>query len=66
MGRTTWYESVEEMQTDLHASLELYNTKRPHRCRGMEGRAPYTVFRAGLKRARAATKKPRKEEKTAA
>jgi len=60
-GRTTWYESVEEMQADLDAYLELYNTKRPHRGRGMEGRTPYAVFKAGLKQARAGTaKSPRK------
>jgi transposase InsO family protein len=66
-GRTTWYESVEEMQADLDPYLELYNTKRPHRGRGMEGRTPYTVFKAGLKQARAAAgKSPRKEENKAA
>ena len=57
-GRTTWYESVEEMQADLDAYLELYNTKRPHRGRGMEGRTPYAVFKAGKpkkKRAKKAT-----------
>ena len=40
-GRTTWYETVEEMQQDLEAYLETYNRKRPHRGRAMEGRTPY-------------------------
>ena len=35
-GRTTWHETVDEMQSDLDAYLELYNTKRPHRGRGMQ------------------------------
>ncbi len=29
-GRTTWYESVGQMQTDLDSNLEHYNTQRPH------------------------------------
>ena len=36
-GRTTWYESVEQMQTDLDSYLEHYNTQRPHQGRMMEG-----------------------------
>jgi transposase InsO family protein len=47
-GRTKWYETVEEMQEDLGAFLELYNTKRPHRGRGMNGRTPANVFITGL------------------
>ncbi len=39
---------LEEMQRDLDAYLEQYNTERPHRGRGMEGRTPYQVFKAGL------------------
>ena len=34
-GRTTWYETVVEMQKDLDAYLETYNRLRPHRGRGM-------------------------------
>ena len=30
-GRTTWYETVEEMQADLEAYLKTYNRKRRHR-----------------------------------
>jgi transposase InsO family protein len=48
-GRTTWYESVEEMQEDLDAYLVLYNTKRPHRGRGMKGKTPLKAFFEGLK-----------------
>ena len=47
-GRTTWYEAVDEMQKDLDGYLETYNTRRPHRSRGMEGRTPYEVFKAGI------------------
>lgn len=48
MGRTKFYEGVEEMQTDLDAYLVTYNTKRPHQGRNMNGRTPATVFVAGL------------------
>ena len=66
-GRTTWYESVEEMQKDLDSYLETYNTRRPHRGRGIEGRTPREVFKAGIPR-KPRTPKPsaRKEVKTAA
>ncbi|WP_244057485.1 integrase core domain-containing protein, partial [Aeromonas caviae] len=37
---TTWYESVEQMQTDLDSYLEHYNTQRPHQGRMMEGQTP--------------------------
>ncbi|MDE0074407.1 MAG: macro domain-containing protein [Gammaproteobacteria bacterium] len=65
-GRTTWYETVEEMQKDLDVYLETYNRRRPHRGRGMEGRTPYDVFKAGIPRKR--TRKPSagKEVKKAA
>lgn len=36
-GRTKWYKSVEEMQTDLDGYLVQYNTKRPHQGRDMNG-----------------------------
>lgn len=67
-GRTKWYETLEEMQADLDAYLVVYNTKRPHQGRGMNGRTPYQVFKEGLPRKSA--KKPataaRKEVKKAA
>ena len=65
-GRTKWYESVEEMQTDLDAYLESYNRKRPHRGRGMNGRTPYQVFKAALPKAKRAAKQARKEDPKAA
>lgn len=46
-GRTTWYETVDEMQADLDAYIETYNRNRPHRGRGMKGRTPYRVSRRG-------------------
>ena len=36
------------MQKDLDGYLETYNTRRPHRGRGMEGRTSYEVFKAGI------------------
>ena len=65
-GRTTCYETLEEMQTDLEAYLETYNRKRPHRGRAMEGRTPYQVFKAGLPAARKAAKARKEEPKTKA
>jgi hypothetical protein len=46
-GRTTWYESVGQMQTGLDSYL--YNTQQPHQGRMMEGQTPYTMFKKGLK-----------------
>jgi transposase InsO family protein len=46
-GRTTWYESVEQMQSDLDAYLQTYNEKRPHQGRMMEGRTPLKMFEHG-------------------
>lgn len=48
MGRSKWYESVEEMQTDLDTYLKHYNNKRPHQGRLMNGKTPYEVFVKGL------------------
>ena len=62
-GRTTWYESLDEMQADLDEYLELYNSKRPHRGRKMNGRTPFTVFKAGIPKAlKAASAHPRPKE----
>jgi len=47
-GRTTWYESTDEMQKDLDTWLEEYNRKRPHQGRAMNGRTPYQAFLDGL------------------
>ena len=65
-GRTTWYESVSEMQEDLDAYIETYNRNRPHRGRGMEGRTPYQEFRKGSRKPSTPQKSTKKEVKTAA
>lgn len=65
-GRTKWYESVEEMQNDLVAYLEKYNTKRPHQGRGMNGRTPYAVFKAGVPKKTTAQKEELPKEKQVA
>jgi len=47
-GRTKWYKTVEEMQKDLDAYLVIYNEKRPHQGRMMEGRTPLAMFKRGI------------------
>lgn len=47
-GRTTWYESVEQMQEDLDRYLHHYNHERPHQGRMMEGRTPIRMFLEGI------------------
>lgn len=47
-GRTTWYESVEQMQDDLDVYFDLYNTKRAHQGRNMNGKTPHQAFLDGL------------------
>jgi len=49
MGRTKFYESVDEMQKDLDTYLIHYNTKRPHQGRNMNGMTPEQAFKKGLK-----------------
>ena len=58
LGRTKFYESIQEMQTDLDAYLVTYNTKRPHQGRGMNGRTPADVFVRCLPK----TKKPKEDK----
>ena len=48
------------MQKDLDVYLETYNQRRPHRGRGMEGRTPHEVFKAGIPWKR--TRKPSARE----
>ncbi|GEB78915.1 hypothetical protein DDE01_03300 [Desulfovibrio desulfuricans] len=43
-GRRNWYESLDEMQSDLNAYLHHYNHKRAHQGRNMNGRTPYQAF----------------------
>ena len=47
-GRRTWFETIEEMQKPLDEYLAVYNTKRPHQGRGMNGRTPLTAFIEGI------------------
>lgn len=63
-GREKWYESIEEMQFDLDAYLLVYNTKRPHQGRNMNGKTPAVMFQRWLPK-KNQLKKP-KEEKLAA
>ena len=57
MGRSKWYESVDEMQKDLHTYLKHYNNERSHQGRNMNGRTPYQAFMDGIK-------KPKVKEQT--
>ena len=50
------HEAVEEMQKDLDVYRETHSQRRPHRGRGMEGRTPHAVSKAGIPRKR--TRKP--------
>ena len=47
-GRRTWFETIEEMQTVLDDCMTVYNRKRPHQGRGMNGRTPWQAFQDGL------------------
>ena len=47
-GRTTFYESVDQMQNDLDVYLNYYNTQRARQGRNMDGRTPYQVFTQGI------------------
>ena len=43
-GRTTWYESVEQLQSDLDRYLERYNLRRTHQGYRLGGRTPAHAF----------------------
>jgi transposase InsO family protein len=47
-GRRTWFDTIEEMQGVLDDYLVVYNQKRPHQGRGMNGRTPAQAFSQGL------------------
>jgi transposase InsO family protein len=47
-GRRTLFVTIDEMQKALDDYFFNYNTKRPHQRRGMNGKTPITVFKAGL------------------
>ena len=43
-GRTTWYESVEQLQADLDRFLGRYNLGRSHQGYRLGGRTPAQAF----------------------
>lgn len=47
-GRTTWYESVEQMQEDFDKYLHHYSYERPQQGRMMNGRTPSQAFIEGI------------------
>lgn len=47
-GRTTFYETTNEMQKDIDEYLKHYNMERAHQGRLMKGRTPYQMFKDGL------------------
>ena len=63
-GRRTWFETIEEMQAVLDAYLVLYNTKRPHQGRGMNGRTPALAFVEGLPKLQQQKEDKRAEKRT--
>ena len=50
MGRSKWYETVDEMQEDLQSYLKQYNHERAHQGRNMNGRTPYQAFIDGIQK----------------
>jgi transposase InsO family protein len=48
VGRTKFYENLDEMQIDLDGYLLIYNRERAHQGRNMNGRTPYQAFIEGL------------------
>ena len=48
MGRIKFYESIDEMQSDLDHYFERYNNERAHQGRNMNGRTPYQAFIDGI------------------
>lgn len=47
-GRIRFYESLEEMQSDLDSYLHIYNYERAHQVRNMNGRTPHQAFVEGI------------------
>ena len=48
VGRTKFYEGLDEMQVDFDEYLNTYNQDRAHQGRNMNGRTPYQAFIDGL------------------
>jgi transposase InsO family protein len=47
-GRTTWYENIEQIQTDLDRFMEYYNLERSHQGDRLQGRTPAQALREAL------------------
>ena len=65
-GRTTWYESVDEMQADLDVYIKMYHRNRPQRGCGMDGWTAYRCSRRGSGSHTPGKKSAETEVKTAA
>ena len=65
-GRRTWFETVEEMQAVLDDYMAVYNRKRPHQGRGMNGRTPWQAFQDGLPATNKSTRIKQEEKPKAA
>ena len=62
MGRKKFYDSIDEMQNDLDAYLIIYNTRRPHQGRNMNGRTPHQVFKACLPKTKSRSKNKQEDK----
>lgn len=49
-GRTTWYQSVDEIQADLDRFMAKYNLRRSHQGYRLKGRTPAQALREALGR----------------
>ena len=47
-GRTTWFESIEQIQADLDKFMTYYNLERSHQGYRMQGRTPAQALREAL------------------
>ena len=61
-GREKWYESVEEIQTDLDVFIEFYNLKRSHQGYRLKGRTPAQALREALGRKKLPPIIPKEDE----
>jgi transposase InsO family protein len=48
VGRTTWYENIEQIQADLDKFIEYYNLERSHQGYRLQGRTPAQALREAL------------------
>lgn len=47
-GRTTWFESIEQIQADLDKFMDYYNLERSHQGYRLQGRTPAQALREAL------------------